>query len=351
MTENGSAVFYHLITDTGFRNWVQSPDEQSDYFWKKWIEEHPESISDLKKAREFIERLHFKESQLPPEELDALLGKVISREDPVGPGLMGEEPGRRNKLRHWQMAAAVLLLCAFSVPMVIRNIVRPEREPLPNTIEWVTVATKNGQRSKINLPDGSSVELNCQSTLRYPRSFEGDRREVELTGEAFFEVVHNDSLPFIVRANGVETEVLGTSFDVRSYPGDETTDVSLITGKVKVIEIARIWSIGVKYLDPGEQMTYLRSSGKMITRPFEPQDITAWKDGIIVFHDASFGELVRQLERWYGVDFQVYGTPRKEWKVNGRYRDEKLENILVGLKFIYGLEYKIQGKNVILKLG
>ena len=350
MKEINSALFYHLITDNGFRNWVQSPNEQSDYFWKKWMKEHPDSISDLKKAREFIERLQFPEFALGPAELDDILGKVIAGDDPALPVARRKEI-RTRIFRPWQLAAAVLLICAASFSVFFHGFnTDHESKALPVKIEWVTMATAKGQRSTISLPDGTKVDLNCETTIRYPRSFQGRTRNVELSGEAFFEVVHNDTLPFIVRANGIETEVLGTSFNIKSYPGEEAVDVSLVTGRVKVRRPAQASRQGETLLAPGQQARYVRNTGEIVTRSFELENVTAWKDGIIVLKDASFEELIRQLERWYGVDFQVYGTPGKQWKVNGRYQDEKLDNILVGLKFIYGLDYTIQGKNVILKL-
>jgi ferric-dicitrate binding protein FerR (iron transport regulator) len=351
MKEGTSAVFYHLITDKGFRTWVQSPNEQSDYFWKKWMEEHPENLSDLKKAREFIERLQFREFALGPGELDAMLGKVIAGAVRVVPGEAKEAGKRAKRFRPWQLAAAVLIIGSASMSVFFyRSHRNDERKPIAAKMEWVTVATAKGERKSMSLPDGTSVELNCESSIRFPRAFQGNTRQVELSGEAFFDVVHNDTLPFIVATNGIETEVLGTSFDVKSYPEEEATDVSLVKGKVRVRETATASVKGDTYLTPGQQAHYLRQSGEIRTTSFESENITAWKDGIIVLKDASLNEFIRQLERWYGVDFQVYGTPGKEWKVNGRYRDEKLDNILVGLKFIYGLDYKIQGKHVILKL-
>jgi transmembrane sensor len=350
MKDINSAVFYHLITDNGFRNWVQSPNEQSDYFWKKWMKEHPDSISDLKKAREFIERLHFREFALLPAELDDILGKVIAGDNPVSPATRKTEV-HTQRFRPWQLAAAVLLLCAASFAVFLRGFKTESEIKAPSVkIEWVTMATANGQRSTIRLPDGTKVDLNCGTTLRFPRAFQGSARNVELSGEAFFEVVHNDTLPFIVQANGIETEVLGTSFNIKAYAGEEAADVSLVTGRVKVRRPGHGAPRGETLLSPGQQARYMRNTGEIVTRSFELENVTAWKDGVIVLKDATFEELIRQLERWYGVDFQVYGSPGKPWKVNGRYRDEKLDNILVGLKFIYGLDYTIQGKNVILKL-
>ena len=199
------------------------------------------------------------------------------------------------------------------------------------------------------MPDGTQVNLNYESQLKFPKVFEGEIRKVELIGEAFFEVVKNDTLPFIVQTGDVETEVLGTSFNIRSYGSGQHAEVSLVTGKVKINYLNDPINKESTHLSPGEQLSYNRNSGQAIKSTFDLEEVIAWKEGIILFKDAGFEEFIDQLERWYGVDFQIYGTPSKKWKVNGRYENEKLDDILTGLNFVYGLEYKIQGKNVVLK--
>src|SRR5690606_20421719 len=210
-------------------------------------------------------------------------------------------------------------------------------------VEWVVLENPKGRKSKVTLPDGTRVNLNYESQLKFPKIFQGANRTVELIGEAFFEVVPNDTMPFIVQTNGIETEVLGTSFNIRSYKGELETGVSLVTGKVKISEISDGSAKGDRFLVPGEQLNYNRNSGDMVVNTFDLEGVTAWKEGVILFKDAGFNEFIDQLEGWYGVDFQIYGSPSTEWKVNGRYQNEKLDDILVGLSFVYGLEYKIQG--------
>lgn len=341
-------IFYYLITQSGFCDWVRNPNSDSDYFWRKWMEEYPENISDVRKAREFVERLHFRREQLSPGELDELLGKVM----------VSGEPGKKavaKTVNLWAFfdqparVAAILLLSVVAVVVLLGGIKEAQDPTAETRMEWVTLENPKGRKSKITLPDGTLVNLSYESQLRFPEAFDGKIRQVELVGEAFFEVVKNDSVPFFVKTGAVETEVLGTSFNIRSYREEFRTKVSLVTGKVKIRKKHEHPGHTERYLIPGQQLSYNKNSGEMVVSPFAPENVLAWKDGLILFEDAGFDEFIDQLERWYGVDFKVYGTPSRKWKVNGRYQNQKLDDILTGVGFVYGLEHKIQGRTVILK--
>ncbi len=347
MNIKDSEIFYYLITQSGFCDWVRKPNRGSNYFWRRWMEEHPDNIPDVKKACEFVQRMHFRREQLSPGELGELLGKVMALEE------SGKKPIAKTA-NLWAFfnqpvrVAAILLLSVVAVVALLEGTRETQDQTTEIKREWVTLENPKGRKSKITLPDGTLVNLSYESQLRFPVAFDGKVRRVELVGEAFFEVVGNDSVPFFVKTGTVETEVLGTSFNIRSYKEELRTEVSLVTGKVKIIKKHK-HPEHTEYLIPGEQLSYNKNSGEMAIQPFDQENVLAWKDGLILFEDAGFDEFVDKLERWYGVDFKVYGTPSRKWKVNGRYQDQKLDDILTGVDFVYGLDYKIQGRTVILK--
>lgn len=310
------------------------------------MEAHPENIGDLQKARELIERMVFKKNHLQSFELDQLLLKIVASEKISRPSSDRKEDSGIGK-NTFLKVAAVFIVFLIATWVINQLVIKEELETAH--VEWKTIQNPKGKKSKVTLPDGSQVNLNYESQLKFPAVFTGEVRRVELVGEAYFDVVHNDSMPFIVTTGQVETEVLGTSFNIRSYAPDENTDISLVTGKVKINLVHEVAGKGT-YLSPGEQLRYNESSGQAVKSNFNVEEVTAWKEGIILFKDAGFKEFVDQLERWYGVDFQIYGILPQDWKVNGRYQNEELDDILTGLSFVYGLEYKIQGKNVILNL-
>lgn len=349
MKEKDSDVYHYLITHTGFRDWVQNPNEDSNYFWKRWIDENPGSILELKKARELTERMHFREEHLSSHELDDLLGKIIANEaSSYNPSVNHSKSNRWHYFDQWLKVAAILLIFIVAGAILHEILKEVSEQPVEVHVEWVVLKNPKGRKSKVTLPDGTLVNLNYESELRFPKVFEGGIRKVELAGEAFFDVVPNDTMPFIVSTGEVETEVVGTSFNVRAFQGELKTDISLVTGKVEVRNLSGDYEVNSTLLVSGEQLSYNKNSRQSVKTNFDVSRTIAWKDGIIVFEDAGLPEFIEQLEKWYGVSFQVFGSLSKTWKINGRYENQKLEDILIGMNFVYGLEYQIQGRNVII---
>lgn len=344
-----SDIFYDLITNSKFRDWVQHPSADRDRFWEKWLEEYPENIAELKKAREFLGRMQFREGQLSPSEVANIWGKVMAHTERGRKPIITIDSLWMLLTQPLKVAAILLISLLAAMILSFETTVAPQESP-SSPSEWTTLENPKGRKSKITLPDGTQVYLSYESQLRFPVAFEKNTRQVELVGEAYFEVVHNNDLPFVVATAGVETEVLGTSFNIKSYNEDMRTEISLISGKVKIKKQDKNHLNAERYLVPGEQFTYSKNSGEMVVRSFEEENVLAWKEDIIYFKDAGLDEFVDQLERWYGVDIQVFGVPSKEWKINARYQSQSLEEILTGMDFVYGIEYKISGKNVILKL-
>jgi len=103
-------------------------------------------------------------------------------------------------------------------------------------------------------------------------------------------------------------------------------------------------------LAAGDQVSYNMELREMKLGKFDLESVTGWKDGLLIFKDATLEQFVDKLEKWYGVDFQIHGNLHTNWRINGRYQNEKIEDILVGLKFIYGLSYQMEGNRIILRL-
>lgn len=154
-----------------------------------------------------------------------------------------------------------------------------------------------GHQARLVLADGTQVWVNAESRLEYPAVFNGSRREVKITGEAYFEVAQNAKQSFIVKANEMEVKVLGTSFNINTY--DYQIHATLSTGKVS----ATVSNTAVILL-PGEQAVYTAAASGITKRKVDPRVYTAWKDGDIYFEEASLKEIVHSLEREY--DYTIH---------------------------------------------
>lgn len=172
------------------------------------------------------------------------------------------------------------------------------------------LSVPRGGEYRIELADGTKVWLNSASRLQYPVVFSGDRREVYLEGEAYFEVKRDTAKPFVVHAGSQEITVLGTSFGVTAYEGETNDYTTLVSGKVKVAFERTDKSY---ILQPGMQVTYNKESGEVTERKVNTAEYVAWKDGMYVFKQKRLEDILTTLSRWY--DFQVF------------YRSEDVKNV------------------------
>ena len=189
-----------------------------------------------------------------------------------------------------------------------------------------TITTPAGGQYQVTLADGTKVWLNALSTIKFPTSFNGPDRTVELTGEAYFEVSKDKSKPFLVRANGIKVEVLGTRFNVNAYTDEATLRTTLLEGAVKLTK-----GNAALVLTPGQQGQTASTGGFSIVPDADTDEAVAWKNGYFSFDDADIREVMRQLARWYGIQVKYEGNPTNAlfWGKMGR--DLNLTQVLSGL--------------------
>ncbi len=236
--------------------------------------------------------------------------------------------------------AATLLILMVSVWGVVTWMPR-EREVSPPRI--VDVVNERGMKSLHTLADGTEVWLNADTRLRHPEVFSDTLRWVELTGEAFFAVTPDSSRPFVVRAGKTLTHVLGTSFNVEAYADGDYVKVSLLEGRV---EVRNEEATKRSELSPGQQLLY--AGDEFDVQPFDYASTFGWKDGILIFDGVDFETFRNTLERWYGVNTRVIGTPGRDWQIRARYHNESLENVMRDVAFNKNFSYRIEGNNLIL---
>ena len=210
------------------------------------------------------------------------------------------------------------------------------------TEEYNKLTTPVGGEYSLVLSDGTKVFLNADSELKYPVEFSDGKRIVDLKGEAYFEV-HKDSLrPFIVRMNGAEVTVLGTSFNVNTYGDDGQIYTTLVNGAVRVSSVKNGQA---EVLKPGMQSVMDVQSGQLTVREVDVEPYVAWREGRFVFRAMTLDLIMRQLQRWY--DFEVfYQNPElKDYEFRGVIkRDMDLDKVLSVIKVTTNVDFEVKGK-------
>jgi hypothetical protein len=209
------------------------------------------------------------------------------------------------------------------------------------SLSYNTLSTPRGGQYKVILADGSEVWLNASSSLRFPTSFKGNKREVELKGEGYFEVAKNKAKPFYVSVDDMMIKVLGTHFNVNAYSDDNTIKTSLLEGSVK---ITRGKAEGL--LKPGEQGIVTKDKGKVEIKEVNVSEVMAWKNGLFQFDGADIVTIMNQISRWYDVDI-VYSGKVPVRHFQGKIsRDAALSQVLKILE-LSNVKFKMEGKKII----
>ena len=210
-------------------------------------------------------------------------------------------------------------------------------------IRYNKVEIPRGGEYQIVLGDGTRVYLNAQTELRFPESFaNSEQRLVYLTGEAYFEVMHDSVKPFIVEAAGTRTRVMGTSFNIGAYDDENIVYTTLLSGRV---EVSLTGKDGVKpiILNPGEQSLWSKGKGEFTMKKVNTEDVIAWRYGIFVFNEDDIEIVTRVLSRWYGTKFVFDRECTGKHSFSGKMsKDEKLESILKILTLAGGPEFKVE---------
>ena len=224
------------------------------------------------------------------------------------------------------------------------------QEPVTTAeVAYVEKVSEYGQKSIIPLPDGSSVKLNSGSKLVYPQLFEGNTREVILEGEAFFEVSEDPERPFMIRTGDLITTVLGTTFNIRFYPEEPQIKVAVASGKVRV-EKAENKSTpqedaddkAAAVLTTNLLASYNQANSQIKVESRESiADLIAWKEGVLKFSGTRFSEVVKTLEKWYGVKINVENERLGDCVIFGEFKNESLMRVMQTLQYAIDIDYQL----------
>jgi transmembrane sensor len=312
-----------------------SPDESVEL--KSILANNPA----LKKEHDLL-HAYFKAETVEDENVDPVFERIKAQiKVPAQPVLT---VSKNKSYGIWLKIAAVLAIAFAAVLMYNRKTIFSVQPDLLN------LQTKAAEVKTIVLADGSTVKINSGSSFKYPTQFNGDTRNVYLSGEAFFDVKKDPAHPFIVHTEQLAVKVLGTAFDVKAYQNDTFTETTLIRGKV---------SISLKnntaqnfILKPNDKFTLANGkpslsqlghfSGTGTDRVIE----TAWTKHELIYKNNSFDEIAKLFERWYGVKITFKETELKTIKFTGHVDKETINEALNVLKLIENFNYSIKEKNV-----
>ena len=212
--------------------------------------------------------------------------------------------------------------------------------------DFLTIRSQEGFNKLITLPDGSTVQLNIDSSLKYPKSFKDGERRVTLVGEALFEIVHDTLRPFIVSTADYDVKVLGTTFNVKSYSNDTRTETTLIEGGVELLREKEEPII----LIPSQKAIFSKKEKKIKIEEVDSQEAIAWKKGSIVFNRTPLQQVALDLERKYDVEITIDSPDLLKYEYTGTFDNLNLEESLRLLMVSSSIEYERTKNKIILKM-
>ncbi|RKD91337.1 FecR family protein [Mangrovibacterium diazotrophicum] len=264
-----------------------------------------------------------------------------------------EEKKIRKIQFNWiQVAASVVL--AFVFGGVVTYFLSKEEKGHLELASYCEVSAPLGSISQLTLPDSSVVWLNAGSKLKYSTRFNVDNRDLSLEGEGYFKVAKNKKLPFVVDAYGFQVRAVGTEFNVKAYPDEETIETILVEGKVK-LEHRDVNIADDTYLNPKFMSTFYKSrdvareNGQprlTISPNNDPLLYTSWKDDRLVFKKVTFKDLVKILERKYDVQIKLEQSEILNYHFTGVLEDESIDQVMEVIRISSPISYSIKGKTV-----
>lgn len=234
-----------------------------------------------------------------------------------------------------RIAASVLMVLLGASAMWMTQFYNIDR------VNYTEVYSPYGHKTMIVLPDSSTVWLNGDSKIRYKSDFKNSRN-VELTGEALFSVTKDKNHLFRVKSENLHVEVYGTKFNFKDYKNDDNAEVALLTGSLGVFKGKNL----LHKLEPGEVITYMPEIAKYKVFYQDIKQITSWSEDELVINNQSFEDVVKYLERWYGVKINFVNNGMMTEKLSFKLKTESLSELLSIINRITPIQYSINGKEV-----
>ncbi len=242
-----------------------------------------------------------------------------------------------------QRVAAILFLPLVLASLFIFFQNRMLKDDLRALSVIQQVDAQPGTKIHFFLPDSTEIWLNAASTIKFPSVFSGKIRLVELNGEAYFKVYKNKRKPFIVKNGNFEVEALGTAFNLCAYSEDKKIMATLEEGKIRINEKSLNRSLEI---NPGEQVRFSVQSKQLSKLVVDVEDVTAWKEGRLVFNQTPFSDVINMLGRWFNADIQLNDPIIANYRYTGTFTSESLYQVMELLKLTAPIDYSAEKRSI-----
>ncbi|WP_192348698.1 FecR family protein [Algoriphagus sp. Y33] len=270
-------------------------------------------------------------SQVYSEVLKSNFEKSIADAYPEPASIHNPKADKSFVANYPKIAATVILLICIAV--VAFNFLQNSSQQ-----EVISYATPQGEQLNLALPDGSEVSLNVASKLEQLPFEDQVKREVRLEGEAYFQVAKDKVHPFEIQTQGINILVVGTAFNVNSYPQDNTIAIAVTEGIVKVSFLQAGKAIEEK-LTQGQLLTVDKTSQSYSIK--DSEDPVFWREKILYFNHTDFSQVINSLERWYDTDLEVTDPSLYEIKITGQFKNKRLEEVIQSIGYLTNRESEI----------
>ena len=342
--------FEDLILDDSFREFVEGTRASSVEYWKKWIRENPDRDIEIAKAKDIlITLLNNRKPEIRADKNEALqnlLEGVKKQDRPV--------PKTRNIYSWLARVAAVIVLSAGLT--WVWNTLFIKEFPVKNRLVYNEIIVPVGEKSQVILSDGTHVWINSGSRFKYPICFGEESREITLEGEAYFDVTKGKST-FVVNTHDAKIRVLGTAFNVKSYPEDRKTQTTVVRGLVRVesrengvepVLIGPDQMAVIKDL-PDNKMKKTDEKDLHVINKVNTSVVTAWKDQLLIFADETFEDMAIKMERWFNMKIRIEDDKLKKDRYTGKFvNNETVYEVLEAIEVTTPIEYIVNEDEIII---
>ncbi len=242
----------------------------------------------------------------------------------------------------WYRVAAIIVIGLLIANLLIENFKTKDQS-------YYTAIAPTGSISQTILPDGTIIYLNSGTEIKYDTKSKEKQREVYVDGEAWFDVAKDKKKPFVVHTKYYNVRVLGTQFNVKNYKDDESIVTTLEEGSIQILGSDNLKLKETITLKPGEQISYNKTGHKVYKKNVDTQIFTSWRNNKLVFLEMTFGELVKLLERKYGVEIQVADSSILGEHYSGTIKNETIIEILNIIQHTHPITYKVEGQKIIIQ--